>query len=112
MGRTAPFPLLGGFAQPGPLPHCRCHPNGRAWQRPDPGEQASAQNPRSVLYHSWRNWKSKETPHVNPAVETSVPSQKFWIHQRKREGGRQGEKEEIQVQRASRERNTHTHIRG
>lgn len=44
------------------VPHSRCHPNGRDWQRPDPGEQASAQNPRSVLYHSWRNLQEGSVP--------------------------------------------------
>ena len=54
---------------------------------------------------------------MNPSVETSVPSQKFWIHQRKREGGRQGEKEEILIGTESKQgekthTHTHTHTHG
>lgn len=38
-----------------PLPCGGRHPNGSDRQRPDSGEQPSAQNPRPILYHSWRN---------------------------------------------------------
>ena len=49
---------------------------------------------------------------MSPSVETSVPSQRFWIHQRKREGGRQGEKEEILTGTESKQREKHTHTHG
>ena len=44
---------------------------------------------------------------MNPAVQTSVPSQKFWIHQRER--GRQGEEEEILTGTESKHTDTDTH---
>ena len=44
---------------------------------------------------------------MNPAVQTSVPSQKFWIHQRER--GRQGEEEEILTGTESKQTDTDTH---
>ena len=44
---------------------------------------------------------------MKPAVQTSVPSQKFWIHQRAR--GRQGEEEEILTGTESKQTDTDTH---
>lgn len=37
------------------IPYGSRHPNGSDWQWTDTRKQPSAQNPRSVLYHSRRN---------------------------------------------------------
>ena len=101
-----------GWALPGrllPLPHGCCHSDGSDGQRPDSGKQASAQNPRSVLYHSWRNWKSKkekDTTRESRCEDFCSESEILDTPEKERERDRDRGTESKQRQR---ETHTHTH---